>query len=450
VYNYIGDSMYDNKKIFILGMARSGYEAAKFLKSRNCDVLITDGKEQDENHVKELESLGVKVIIGENQADLLDETFDYVVKNPGISLYSKPCEKAIELNIPIINELEVAYQYLPNVKIIGITGSNGKTTTTTLTHKILMEANLPVKLGGNIGYPMCSMINDIKENDIVLLEISSHQLQDFKDFKVDIGVLTNLSEVHIDHFKTYENYKSMKKKIFNHQLESDIAILNIGDDEVIKLTKDIKSTKIYFSSKQKSNLYLENDAIYYNNEKIVDLKDIRLKGNHNYENIMCAIAIAKQFNVSNKDIANVLLNFYGVEHRLEFVKKVNGKSFYNDSKATNVDSTIIALSSFNCPTVLILGGLDRGHSFEPLVPYMNNVSFVVCYGETKDRIEQFCIANEIKCYKYDNLKESVEFAYKSSTEGDVILLSPACASWDQYKCFEDRGTEFKQIINNLE
>lgn len=440
--------MYDNKKIFILGMARSGYEIAKLLSEHNCEILVTDGKEQDIDHIKELESLGVRVMITPNQDELLDRTFDYVVKNPGISPDVKTCVKAKELSIPIVNELEVAYHYFPKVNIVAITGSNGKTTTTTLTYEILKHAKLPVHLGGNIGYPMASLIKQVKENDIVVLELSAQQLEDFKDFKVNIGILTNLVPVHLDRYKTFENYMKYKKKIYNNNTE--IAILNIGDENVVELTKDINSKKIYFSSKQKSDLYLENEAIYYNDEKIINLSDIRLKGNHNYENIMCAIAVAKEFNVSNEVIKEVLSQFTGVEHRLEFVKKVNGREFYNDSKATNVDSTIIALSAFTKPTILLLGGLDRGHSFDGLLPYMKNVQYVICYGETKDRIETFCKENGYKCYKLDNLKDSVKKAYELSNDGDIILLSPACASWDQYKCFEDRGNEFKQVVNNLE
>lgn len=440
--------MYDNKKIFILGMARSGYEVAKFLSKHNCEILITDGKNQDIKHIEELENLGIKVIISDKQDELLDATFDYVIKNPGISLYNKTCEKAKKLNIPIINELEVAYHYLPNVKIIGVTGSNGKTTTVSLIYEILKKANLSIHLGGNIGYPMCSIVDNIKENDIILLELSAQQLQEFNDFKVDISVLTNLSEVHLDHFKTYDNYKRCKKKIFDNQTYLDICILN-GTDEIIDLTKDIVSNKIYFSHYKKCDLYIEDNFICYKNYKI-NLDDIKLKGNHNYENIMCAIAVANEFNISLDIIKNVLNKFVGVEHRLEFVKNINGVEFYNDSKATNVNSTITALSSFNKPIILLLGGLDRNHSFDELIPYMNNVKYVVCYGETKDRIEKFCNDNNIKCYKFDSLQQSVKKSYNLSNKGDIILLSPACASWDQYKCFEDRGNEFKNIINNLE
>ena len=441
--------MYDNKKMFILGMARSGYEVAKVLAKHNCEILITDMKEQDEEKVNELKRLGINLIITDKPEELLDNSFSYVVKNPGIKVDHKVCLKANELNIPVINELEVAYHYLPkNTKIIAITGSNGKTTTTTLTYEILKSANLPVHLGGNIGYPMCSLLDELKQNEIIVIELSAQQLHDFYDFKTDIGILTNLTPVHLDHFKTYENYKRCKKKIFNHHTNLDLAILNGSNQDVIDLTNDIKSKKVYFSSSKDCDICIKNNAIYYN-EEIIKLDDIKLKGNHNYENIMCAIVVAKQFNVSNEVIKEVLTTFTGVEHRLEFVKELNKRSFYNDSKATNVTSTIIALDSFKQPTILLLGGLDRGHSFDELLDHMKNVKFVVCYGETKDRILDFCNKNNITCYKKDNLEEATILAYNNSKEDDVILLSPACASWDQYEKFEDRGDDFKRVIKSL-
>ena len=442
--------MYDNKKMFILGMARSGYEVAKTLAKHNCTILITDMKEQDEEKVKKLKELGINLIVTDEPEELLDNTYDYVVKNPGIKVEHPVCLKAESLNIPVINELEVAYHYLPkNVKIIAITGSNGKTTTTTLTYEILKKANLPVHLGGNIGFPMCSLLNDIKENDIIVIELSAQQLHDFYDFKTDIGILTNLTPVHLDHFKTYENYQRCKKKIFNHHTQNDLAILNGNNQDVLNLTSDIKSTKVYFSANKKCDIYIENQAIYYNNEEIIKLEDIKIKGNHNYENIMCAIVVAKKFNVTNEIIKEVLTNFSGVEHRLEFVKRLNKREFYNDSKATNVTSTIIALDSFNKPTILLLGGLDRGHSFDELLPHMQNVKLVVCYGQTKERILEFCNKNKIECYKKDTLEEATKLAYNLSEENEVILLSPACASWDQYAKFEDRGDDFKKIVELL-
>lgn len=443
--------MFENKKIFILGMARSGYEAAKLLAKHNNTILITDKKEQKEEHINELKKLGVDIHICDDPIDLLDETFDYVIKNPGIKLDHQVVLKAEELGITVTNEVEVAYSFLPStVKIIGITGSNGKTTTTTLIYEILKTAGKDVYLGGNIGYPVCSLVDIVNDDSILVLEISGHQLHDTINFKTNVSVMTNLSEVHIDHFGTYENYKLNKCKIFKYHTPNDLAILNLENEDVINGSKDINSRKIYFSSKKKSNLYIDNNSIYYNDEEVVRLDNIKLKGVHNYENIMCAIGAVKEFGVSNEDINKLLTTFTGVEHRIEYVNEINGREFYNDSKATNVKSTQIALSAFKNPTILLLGGLDRGHSFDGLTKYLKNTKLIVCFGETKNRIKEFANSINMDCIVVDTLKEAVGEAYSNSKKGDIILLSPACASWDQYDNFEDRGNEFKNIVNNLE
>lgn len=443
--------MFENKKIFILGMARSGYEAAKLLAKHNNTILITDKKEQKEEHINELKKLGVDIHICDDPTDLLDETFDYVIKNPGIKLDHQVVLKAEELGITVTNEVEVAYSFLPStVKIIGITGSNGKTTTTTLIYEILKTAGKDVYLGGNIGYPVCSLVDIVNDDSILVLEISGHQLHDTINFKTNVSVMTNLSEVHIDHFGTYENYKLNKCKIFKYHTPNDLAILNLENEDVINGSKDINSRKIYFSSKKKSNLYIDNNSIYYNDEEVVRLDNIKLKGVHNYENIMCAIGAVKEFGVSNEDINKLLTTFTGVEHRIEYVNEINGREFYNDSKATNVKSTQIALSAFKNPTILLLGGLDRGHSFDGLTKYLKNTKLIVCFGETKNRIKEFANSINMDCIVVDTLKEAVGEAYSNSKKGDIILLSPACASWDQYDNFEDRGNEFKNIVNNLE
>lgn len=443
--------MFENKKIFILGMARSGYEAAKLLAKYNNKILVTDREEQDEDKKSELSMLGVDIVITDDPVSLLDSSFDVVIKNPGIKVDHPVVLKAQSLGIPVTNEVEVAYYFKPkDVKVVAITGSNGKTTTTTLTYEFLKEFGAPVLLGGNIGYPVCSLIEVTKPGDIWVLEISGHQLHDVINFKTDVAIMTNLSEVHLDHFGTYENYKKNKCRIFGFHTGNDMAILNLENDDVINSTKDIGSKKIYFSSKRNSDLCIKNGFIYYFDEKVIDLSDIRIKGNHNYENIMCAIAAGKYFNINNESIYNVLTRFGGVEHRIEFVKNVNGREFYNDSKATNVKSTQIALSAFSNPTILLLGGLDRGHSFEGLTDYLKNTKQIVCFGETKERIKDYADSINIPCIVVDNLREAVSKAYDVSESGDIILLSPACASWDQYKCFEDRGNEFKDIVKGLD
>ncbi len=442
--------MFENKKILILGMARSGYEAAKLLSQHNNRIIVTDMNEQEEEHIKDLKERNVDIIITKDPTNLLDDTFDYVVKNPGITFNHPLLKKARKKGIKIINELEVAYYFLKDkAYIIGITGSNGKTTTTTVIYDILKKAFKNVHIGGNIGYPLCSLVNKVNKGDILVLEIAGHQLYDMYDFKTNISVLTNLYPVHLDFFLKYSVYKKTKKKIFNNHTKNDIAIYNKGNKDVIRVVKDIASKKISFSSYVRSDCYLKDNVIYYKKEPILNVDDLRIKGKHNYENIMCAIIVAKELNIDNEIIKETLTNFMGVEHRIEFVKKINDREFYNDSKSTNTESTIVALKSFENNVILLLGGLDRGHSFEPLTEYMDKVKYIVCYGETKDRIEEYAKGINKKYIKVDNLKEAVIMAYEFSNEKDIILLSPACASWDQYKDFEVRGKEFKKIIEEI-
>ena len=439
--------MFENKKIFILGMARSGYEAAKLLNDYNNEIIVTDGKEQKEELVSELESLGVKVIITSDQLSLLDDSFDYVIKNPGIKYDNPVVVKAKELGIKVINEIEMAYSFLDkSVNIIGVTGSNGKTTTTTLISEFMKNSFDNVYLGGNIGIPLSNFVRDIKPNSYLVLEISDHQLCDMYDFKTNVSVLTNITPTHLDFHKSYEVYQMTKKKIFNNHTSDDLAVINKDDEVSMKITGDIKSTKVYYGHDKTNLAYYDEEGIYYDGKLVIKLDDIILKGKHNYQNIMGAIIAVKKYGVTDEVIQKVLKEFKGVEHRLEYVDTINGVTYYNDSKATNCVSTITALNSFNQPTILLLGGYDRGHSFHDLDDSMKNVKCVVCFGETKNRIEEFCNDLNIKCYKNDTLKEAMNVVKDICTPGDVVLLSPACASWDQYDRFEDRGDEFKNLV----
>lgn len=439
--------MFENKKIFILGMARSGYEAAKLLSDYNNEIIVTDGKEQKEELVSELESLGVKVIITSDQLSLLDDSFDYVIKNPGIKYDNPVVVKAKELGIKVINEVEMAYSFLDkSVNIIGVTGSNGKTTTTTLISEFMKNSFDNVYLGGNIGIPLSNFVRDIKPNSYLVLEISDHQLCDMYDFKTNVSVLTNITPTHLDFHKSYEVYQMTKKKIFNNHTSDDLAVINKDDEVSMKITDDIKSTKVYYGHDKTNLAYYDEEGIYYDGKLVIKLDDIILKGKHNYQNIMGAIIAVKKYGVTDEVIQKVLKEFKGVEHRLEYVDTINGVTYYNDSKATNCVSTITALNSFDKPTILLLGGYDRGHSFHDLDDSMKNVKCVVCFGETKNRIEEFCNDLKIKCYKNDTLKEAMNVVKDICTPGDVVLLSPACASWDQYDKFEDRGDEFKNLV----
>lgn len=441
--------MFENKKILVLGMARSGYEVSKILSKYNNEILITDQKDQDEEHVIELENLGVKFVKSDNPIELLDNTYNLVVKNPGIRYDHPLILKANELGIKVVNEVEVAYNLLPkNTYIIAITGSNGKTTTTTLCYEFIKAMGKKVHIAGNIGLPLSGVLNDIKEDDVLVIEISAQQLHDLDRFNPNVAILTNLTPVHIDFFGDYETYMNHKIKIFKNHNENNIAIINKTNEDSFEKTKTINSSKVYFSSSEKADAYIDNGAIYYNDEKIIDINDIKLKGDHNYENIMCAIIATKTLGITNDKIKDVLSKFGGVEHRLEYVGTFNDIDVYNDSKATNVKSTEIALGAFNTPIVLLLGGLDRNHSFDDLGDDLSYVKEIVAYGQTKERIKDFAEKNNIKCEIFETLKEATNYACEIAKPKDTILLSPACASWDQYDCFEQRGIEFKENIKS--
>ena len=442
--------MYNDKKILVLGMARSGYEVSKLLSKYNNKIIITDKKDQNEEHINELKNLGVEFIKSEDPIELLDSSFDLVIKNPGIRYDHPLILKANKLGIKVENEVEVAYHFLPkDAFIIAVTGSNGKTTTTTLCYEFAKKTGKNVHLGGNIGYPLSQIVSDVNDGDVVVLEISAQQLHDCYDFNPNVSILTNLTPVHIDFFGSYENYINHKLKIFMNHTSNNIAVLNKSNKDEFEATKNIKSKKVYFSSIEEADACIRDNAIYYNGEKIIDIKDIKVKGKHNYENIMCAIIATKVLGITNEQIKEVLSTFTGVEHRIEFVKTINNRSFYNDSKATNVKSTEIALNSFDTPTILLLGGLDRGHSFEDLSDDLSHVKYIICYGETKNRIKDFADSKGIDCKVVDTLKDATLLAYELSSEGDTILLSPACASWDQFPDFETRGKLFKEVINSI-
>lgn len=438
--------MIENKKILVLGMARSGYAVAKLLANNN-EIIVTDRNDSDTEHIEELERLGVKFIKSVTGEEILDETFDLVIKNPGIEPKQACVVKANYLNIPIVNEMEVAYHYLPkNVTIIGITGSNGKTTTTTILYNLLKLHNIDVTLGGNIGYPLSEVVNNVKGNTIVLLEISDHQLYNLKDFKTNISVLTNLCPTHLDFHGTYENYKNTKKKIFNHHTINDKAYINYNNLDSMELTKDINSNKIYFNNELN---YYNNEGIYINKELVIKLDDIKIKGNHNYENILVSLLVLKEFAFNKEIIKEFLSKFGGVEHRIEIVDSKSNIEFYNDSKATNPTSTLIALKTMNKPTHLILGGMERSQDFNELNSCINIVKCIYAIGSVTDRVYDYAKSNNIECIKCNTLDRAMEKIKEKVSDNEAVLLSPASASWDQYDKFETRGDEFKKLVAKL-
>lgn len=448
--------MFKNKKILILGFARSGYEAAKLLIKRGNYVVLNDSKEEkvlDKDKIKELRDMGVKFVFGSHPDDLLNKDFDFLIKNPGVPIDHKYVLKAKELGIDVINEVEMAYQLLPkDIKIVAITGTNGKTTTTTLTYNILKNAfGNKVILAGNIGYPLCSVLDKLDSDSILVMEVSCQQLENMSKFRPNIAVFTNLSPAHIDFLKSYDNYKRVKTKLFNTQSKEDVSILNYDNDDVINMTKNIKSNKKYFSStKEIDGCFISNNIIKYYDKEIIDCDDIPIVGRHNIENCMAAIMVAEEFNVPINVIINTIKEFKGVEHRLEYVETVKERKFYNDTEATNIKCTQIALSSFKKPTIIILGGMERGQDFDELKDYIGNVKTIIAIGQCRNRVQEFGDRNSIPTFSYEFLKDGFKKAWDVSESGDIVLLSPASASWDQYKECEIRGQEFKDLVHQLD
>ncbi len=443
--------MYENKKILILGAAKSGIAVAKLLKDHGNDIVLTDLNDVDEKVKFELESKGINIVITDNQLDLIDSSWDLVIKNPAIMATSPLMEKCNELNLSVENEMEVAYHFLTQgVKIIGVTGSNGKTTTCTILYNMLKLSGNNVVLGGNIGTPLCDLLDNIKENDILLLEISDHQLCDLHDFKTDISILTNVCPTHLDYHGTYEHYKITKKKIFNNHNDKDIAIINKDNVDAYQISLDIPSNKEYFSYEDSlCKAYYKDNYIYLDNKKVLNTEDILLKGKHNIENIMAALIACSYFKINIDKIKEFLKTFGGVEHRLEFVRCVNGVSYYNDSKSTNPTSTITALKTFDKNVHLILGGLNRNQDFHELDDYIKNVAYIYAVGEVTDKVCEYASEMNITCFKGYTLEKALKFLITNVKSGDIVLLSPASSSQDQYKRFEDRGDEFKSLVKEI-
>lgn len=436
----------------ILGLAKSGFAAAKVLHSLGAIVTVNDAADEDCNEdVKVLRKLGVTVICGGHPATILDERFDVIVKNPGIPYTNIVLQKAVEYKIPIWTEIELAYQ-ISEAPIIGITGSNGKTTTTTLLyHMLSIDKKKPI-IAGNIGTVACGVAEKAVADEVIVLEASSFQLMGTETFKPKIAIITNLYDAHLDYHGTAEAYAEAKANITAHQVAEDYFIYNADQAKVAEMANHTQAQTIPFSlkGKREQGISADEDVIYWNGEPFIKRSLIKLPGEHNLENILCATAAAILYGCSKEAIEDVLSSFTGVRHRMQFVKEVKGRTYYNDSKATNTLATKSALASFKQPIVLLLGGLDRGHSFEELRPYFGNVKAVVALGETKARVKEFASSCHVQVVvEAKSLEDGVLQAHELSEQGDVILLSPASASWDEYASFEERGDVFIKAITAL-
>jgi UDP-N-acetylmuramoylalanine--D-glutamate ligase len=440
---------FQNKKILILGLAKSGFEALKLLLSRGANIVVSDKNNEIESEVLQfLNKKNIPYILGEHPLSLL-ENVDFIVKNPGIPYSIDILKEAKNKNIPIITEIELSY-HITNAEFIGITGSNGKTTTTTLVYEFLQSSNKKPLIAGNIGQVACGVAQQANEENLIVTELSSFQLMGISEFKPKVALFLNIYEAHLDYHGSLCEYVEAKRQLIKNQSKDDYFIYNF-DNEFTRKTSELSLARnIPFSVKTILNngVYVLDGFIYFNDEKIVEISSIALPGEHNLENILAAIAVAKIYHVANEDIKRVLTHFTGVKHRLQFVKSLNNRLFYNDSKATNIESSKRAVNSFKQPVILLAGGLDRGINFNDLFE-SSNIKSVFAFGQTKDKICNDAYRNGVFSVSCENLSDAIQKAYSSSQNADVILLSPACASWDQYKSFEDRGDEFINFVNSL-
>lgn len=450
--------MYSNKKVIVCGMARSGISAALLLASQNADVTLQDMKPMDAlekiHDLDELRKNGIKIFAGANPDDII-ESFDYAVMSPGVPCDLPFVQKAIASGVKVISEVELAYT-ITKCPVCAITGTNGKTTTTTLTGLLLQRKYKNTAVVGNIGVAYSEKVSDLTEDDYVCAEISSFQLETSRTFNPHIAAVLNITPDHLNRHKTMENYVAVKEKIFANQTADDFTILNKNDDYCRKMADKTKGKVLFFSSSEKleEGIFLEDENIHIRwngiDENLINVNELKILGVHNYENVMAAVGCALCAGISLDDIREVLKEFNGVEHRIEYCGTYNGVDCYNDSKGTNPDASIRAVLAMKKPIVLIGGGYDKQSSYDEWVKLFNGrVKHLVLIGVTAEKIAACCEKYGFKDYEYaDTFEECIDKCVNAAESGDCILLSPACASWGMFEDYEQRGRIFKELIKN--
>jgi len=444
-------SKFANKKVLVLGLAKSGESAARLLDKLGAIVTVNDGKPFEENPAAQsLLEEGIKVITGGHPLELLDEDFEWMVKNPGIPYNNPMVMRALEKKIPVITEVELAY-LISDAPIIGITGSNGKTTTTTMIAEVLTAGGQNGLLSGNIGFPASQVAQDAGETDTLVMELSSFQLMGIETFHPEIAVITNLMPTHLDYHGSFEEYVAAKWNIQKNMTASDHVVLNFNQDLAKELAKKTAAKVLPFSTKEKvDGAYLDGDVLTFRGEAIMKASELGVPGSHNVENALATIAVAKLRGIDNQVIRETLAHFGGVKHRLQYVGEINQVKFYNDSKSTNILATQKALSGFdNSKVILIAGGLDRGNEFDELVPDIKGLKKMVILGESAARVKRAADQAEVSYLDASDVRDATRKAFSVAEPGDVVLLSPANASWDMYKNFEVRGDEFLAVFKEL-
>ncbi len=448
---------YSGKTALVVGLARSGIATPRVLNSLNVKVIANDIKtcDQLEDAIKCLDNPDIDFCLGCTPDNLVEKA-DFIVISPSVPIDSSFIQKAKSLGIEVISEIELASR-LCKAPIIAITGTNGKTTTVTLTGEILKESGKSTYVAGNIGKPFIEKAMELKPDDIAVVEVSSFQLEAIRRFRPFIAAVLNITEDHLNRHKTMDNYIAMKARIFENCRPDDWVVLNADDPETAALGTKTNAQVVYFSRRKElqRGAWVQNGMIILNlgngNEIICSTDDIYIPGSHNLENALAASLMARIMGVAPECIADVLKSFKGVEHRIEFVDVISEVRFYNDSKGTNPDASIKAIQAMKGPTVLIAGGMDKDSSFDELIEAFDGiVTHMIVLGETADKLIRTAKEKGFeKVYRVNTVEESVIKAFSLAVPHSNVLFSPACASWDMFKDYEERGRVFKSAVKAL-
>ena len=443
--------------VLVIGLGVTGIACIKGLSRTNAKIYAFDEspKENLKDRLKEVEGIEVEYFFGNEELNKINmRNLDYAIKSPGIKYEVPIIEMLLKNKVEVISDIEAAYRDT-DARIVSITGTNGKTTTTTLIGEMAEESGMACKVTGNIGFGMYYDALNAKKEDILIAEVSSFQLAGTSSYKPHISVLTNITPDHLDFHHTVENYIEAKFKNLIRQDENDYAVLNYEDSRIRNYSDNIKAKKIFFSSERiiEDGIFAEKSRLYYKNKNkkqfIINTKDIFIPGKHNLENAMAATGAAIALGIDIEIIAKVLKEFKGVEHRLEFIGEYNKVKFYNDSKGTNPDASIKAIQGIEKPIVLIAGGYDKESSYDDFIKaFDNKVKALILLGQTADNIEKCALKYGFKnIYKVETMDEAVKKSFELAEEGNNVLLSPACASWGMYPNYEVRGRDFKERVS---
>ncbi|HXZ31397.1 MAG TPA: UDP-N-acetylmuramoyl-L-alanine--D-glutamate ligase [Terriglobales bacterium] len=444
-----------NKRVLVVGLGKSGVAAALFVKSKGARVTVSDTKTPDElkEEIPRLLDEGIAIETG-GHGDRTFQNQDLIVVSPGVPLDAAPLAQARALGEKIIGEVELAGRFFPG-RIVAITGSNGKTTTTALAGAVVANGGFPTLVGGNIGTPAISLVEQATEDTIAVLEVSSFQLETTETFRPHIAVVLNVTPDHLDRHRTFMAYADAKARIFESQQGSDFAVLNADDPTCVAMASRTRAQVFWFSRKRevKQGAYVRDGRVLFRDtsgqREIMQVSETPLKGAHNVENVLAAVCVGVLSDVEPRRISKAVHEFRAVEHRLEHVASIGGVEYYNDSKATNVDATIKALESFPANIHLILGGKDKGSDYSVLNDLLRQrVKSVYTIGAAAAKIESQ-IKGATEVVHADTLENAIRRASDAAKPGDIVLLAPACASFDQFRNYEHRGKVFKEAVHSL-